>query len=101
MAHGDRELVIGCRHAVPLRRAAGAAATVAGYGYFEIPATRELVEMVASDVGMEGELIGDLSGGDAVVGASKEEDVSSGRITEGGRSTSWAIWLSIDGLDLE
>ena len=65
---------------------AGPAALVARRARRRGSRRRELLEVVAGDVRVQGELLGDLGGLDAVrVGADEEVDVPPGRVAEGGR----------------
>ncbi len=50
----------------------------------EIATGHKSIEVVTSDVGVEGEGGGDLGGGVAWVGSHVEIDVAAGRVAEGG-----------------
>ena len=79
----ERELRVVGRHAVALRRPARG--SMPGELDVEVPAARELLEVVAGDVGVQGEALGDLGRGHAVGRAPHEEvDVAAGRVAEGG-----------------
>ena len=58
------------RWPVALGRPTGARPAVAGDGDLEVAAAGQLVEVVAGHVGVQVEALGDLGGGDAVVGCS-------------------------------
>ena len=77
MLEREREGGVERTGAVALRRAAGRTRAVAarsgrlGELDHEVAAAGELLEVVAGDVGVERELLGDLGGGDAAVAASR------------------------------
>ena len=79
---GNARCVSSARGAVALRRPARR--LVAGELDVEVAAARELLEVVAGDVGVEREPLGDLGRGHAVgAGADEQVDVAAGRVTEG------------------
>jgi hypothetical protein len=51
----------------------------------QVAAVHQALEVVAGDVGVQGERGGDLVGGHARRAADVQEDVAPGRVTEGGR----------------
>ncbi len=84
---GEREGGVERTGAVALRRTTGgtSAAVVGCTGDLddEVAAARELLEVVAGDVGVQLEVLGDLGRGDAVGGVAHEEvDLAPGGITE-------------------
>ncbi len=84
-ADGHVERHLGRRGPVVLRRATGAAVLASLDDHVEVAAGRELVEVVAGDVGVELEPLGHLGGGDtALVLVSEEVDLAPSGIAEGG-----------------
>ena len=91
MAKREREAGVELGGAVPLRRPPGRTGTVgrvpAPHGDRDVAAAGQLLEVVAGDVGVEREVLGDLRGGDAgravAAGAAHEEvDLAPGGVAE-------------------